>query len=83
MCASRIATDQEIMSLQKKSAYINPDDIDQIIQKHNNILDQIQSEKEKTEMIKIENDELRKLLDLKVINQQANIKEIIDLKMKK
>lgn len=71
------------MSLQKKSAYINPDDIEQIIQKHNNILDQIQSEKEKTEMIKIENDELRKLLDLKVINQQANIKEIIDLKMKK
>ena len=39
MCASRIATDQEIMSLQKKSAYINPDDIEQIIQKHNNILD--------------------------------------------
>ena len=71
------------MSLQKKSAYINPDDIEQIIQKHNNILDQIQSEKEKTEIIKIENDELRKLLDLKVINQQANIKEIIDLKMKK
>ena len=56
------------MSLQKKSAYINPDDLEQIIQKHNNILDQIQSEKEKTEMIKIENDELRKLLDLKVIN---------------
>ena len=71
------------MRLQKKSAYINPDDIEQIIQKHNNILDQIQSEKEKTEIIKIENDELRKLLDLKVINQQANIKEIIDLKMKK
>ena len=71
------------MSLQKKSAYINPDDMEQIIQKHNNILDQIQSEKEKTEMIKIENDELRKLLDLKVINQQANVKEIINLKMKK
>ena len=34
-------------------------------------------------MTKNENDELRKLLDLKIINQQANIKEIIDLKVKK
>jgi len=39
MCTSRMATDEEILSLQKKSAYINPDDKEQIIQNHNHILD--------------------------------------------
>ncbi len=39
MCTSRIETDEEILSLQKKSAYINPDDIEQIIQNHYHILD--------------------------------------------
>jgi hypothetical protein len=39
MCSSKIINDEEINNFQKKSTYLNPDDIEQIIQNHNCILD--------------------------------------------